>query len=78
MPDILIRNVPAPVLTSLKRRAAARRRSLQQELLATLEEAASMNPLRAERLAATIRRQLAMTGKQFSDSAELIREDRER
>lgn len=78
MPDILIRNVPPSVLASLKRQAAARHRSLQQEVLAILEEAASIDALKAERLAAHIREKLAGTGRQFSDSAELLREDRER
>jgi plasmid stability protein len=78
MPDILIRNVPPAVLASLKRQAAARRRSLQQEVLAILEEAASIDALRAERLATRIRADLAATGRRFSNSAALLREDRER
>lgn len=79
MSDVLIRNVPESVLEALKRRAKQRRRSLQQELLGILEEAAAVarRPTPAE-LAATIRAQLAQSGRRFSDSAELMREDRER
>lgn len=55
MPDILIRNVPPSVLASLKRQAAARHRSLQREVLAILEEAASIDILKAEKLAGHIK-----------------------
>lgn len=77
--DVLIRNVPEPVLDELKRRARQHRRSLQQELLSVLEDAAAEapRPTPAE-LAATIRARLAQSGRRFGDSAELLREDRER
>lgn len=51
---------------------------IRQELLATLEEARALDTIEAEKLAARIRAELAATGKQFSNSAELIRKDRER
>lgn len=77
--DVLIRNVPESVLEELKRRAKQRRRSLQQELLRVLEDAAAEVPRPApDELAATIRARLAQSGRTFGDSAELIREDRER
>ena len=37
MPDLLIRNVPAALHASLKAAAAANRRSVTQETIATLE-----------------------------------------
>lgn len=79
MTDILIRNVPEPVLESLKRRAEERHRSLQHELLSILETA-SAQPTRetAAEVAAAIRARLAASGRSFGDSVELIREDRER
>jgi plasmid stability protein len=40
MPDVLVRNIPEPVLATLKQRAAQHRRSLQQELLSVIEAAA--------------------------------------
>lgn len=78
MGDILVRGIPPAVLAQLKERARARRRSLQQEVLAILEEAASRQAIDAEELAAQIRTKLANTGRSFSDSAALLREDRER
>ena len=76
--DVLVRNVPEVVLESLKRRSKRHRRSLQQELLCVLEAAADdgSRPSASE-LAATIRQRLAATGRAFSDSAELLREDRQ-
>jgi hypothetical protein len=68
------------MLEALKRRAAANRRSLQQELLWLLEITAAEEPDREEaiRAADTIRERLARSGRVFSDSTELIREDRSR
>ena len=82
MSDVLIRNVPEGVLETLKRRAEEHRRSLQGELLTILEEAAA-EPSQADleefiRAAAAMRERLASTGRTFSDSGELVREDRDR
>lgn len=79
MPDVLIRNVPEAVLHILKRRAADHRRSLQQELLSILEAAAHEAPEKTPvEVAAAIRARLARSGRSFSDSTPLVREDRER
>lgn len=79
MPDILIRNVPEPIVERLKDRAARHRRSLQRELLAIIEaavgEPSAPDPAR---VAAAIRERLAASGRRFSDSAGLVREDRDR
>ena len=79
MPNLLVRNIPEPVVRALKRRAELHRRSLQQEILTVLEAAVdeSSRPTAAE-LAAAIREQLAASGRAFGDSVELIREDRRR
>jgi antitoxin FitA len=79
MPNLLVRNIPEPVVQALKRRAELHRRSLQQEILTVLEAAADegSRPTAAE-LAAAIREQLAASGRAFGDSVELIREDRRR
>jgi len=68
------------MLEALKRRAAANRRSLQQELLWLLEITAADETDRetAIRAADAIRERLARSGRVFSDSTELIREDRSR
>ena len=80
MPDVLVRNVPESVLEALKQQAAQHRRSLQQELVSILEAAATQGASRqtAVDLAARIRARLAESGRLFSDSTELLREDRAR
>ena len=79
MADVLIRNVDQSTLEALKRRAERHRRSLQQELLTILEAAVrEPAPRMPAELAATLRTRLAQSGRTFSDSTALIREDRER
>lgn len=74
MPDILIRNVDEATLARLKRRAERNGRSLQSEAKLLLEQASG-----AEDIAAIIAGwQERLAGREFSPSAELIREDRER
>ena len=78
MPDVLVRNVPQSALDALKRRAAEHRRSLQQELLGIVEDAASPSPQRSPaQIAIAIRERLARSGRTFTDSTPLIRADRE-
>ncbi len=79
MPDILVRSVPEQTLDALKKRAARKRRSLQQELLEILDASARETLARdPAEVARMIRERLARTGRTFGDSAEQIREDRER
>jgi plasmid stability protein len=77
--DVLIRGVPDDILAALKRRAEENRRSLQQELMSIVETAARATDRRsAAQVADVIRERLAATGRTFSDSSALIREDRDR
>lgn len=78
MADVLVRGVPREVLAILKKKAAENRRSLQQELLLILEDAAKIDSSVAVEAAAKVRERLSGYGKTFSDSTEQIREDRER
>lgn len=78
MPGILIRDIPEELLNGLKMRAKANSRSLQQELKIILAEAVNHDGEKGIKLAAKIRRELEAKKEQYSDSAELIREDRER
>ena len=79
MPDVLVRNVPQPVLDALKHRAEQHRRSLQQELVTILEAAAQeASRETAAQVAAALRARLAQSGRTFSDSTLDLREDRER
>ena len=77
MAQILIRDLDDELVVTLKARAKANHRSLQGEVKALLEErvrAKSMSQVRED-----LRRFRAGLGKKrFSDSAKLIRADRER
>ncbi len=76
MPDILVRGLDDETVKRLKARAKRNGRSLQGEAKRVLEQAAGMN---AEEVAAVLdgwKKRFA--GRRFADSADLIREDRER
>jgi hypothetical protein len=76
MAQVLVRDLDPAVVEGLKERARRHRRSLQGELKTILEEAAMADTvdfrIRLDRLRETF------AGRSFSDSAELIRADRER
>ncbi len=76
MAEILVRDVNASTLERLKARAKRHGRSLQSEVKVILLEATDLS-LREARHVAT-RWQKYLAGKMFSDSTELIREDRKR
>ncbi len=78
MPQLLVRNLQEETVESLKQRAKANHRSLQAELALILENAATVQPASFWQSTAKIREQLAQTKKSFSDSTELVREDRDR
>jgi plasmid stability protein len=76
MPDILVRDLAKSTIKQLKTRAADNGRSLQSEVRDILERAArelSLKELR--RRADDISKQFA--GRRFTDSADLIRDDRD-
>jgi plasmid stability protein len=68
-----IKNVPVALVERLKRKAAMHNRSLQDELLAILEEATSPARLTVEELWQKARR----LGPTAGDSTKMIREDRD-
>jgi plasmid stability protein len=77
MADLLIRELGKRALDRLKARAASQGRSLQKEAKSILEEAAAaLTPVEALRIAKAWHRRLGR--RRFSDSATLIRRDRER
>lgn len=76
MPQLLIRNLNEETVTKLKERAKRHNRSVQGEVKLILEEYAS-RPDEAP-LAIAERWQGYFAGRTFSESAELVREDRER
>ena len=76
MPDVLIRDVDDRTLSKLKSRAKKNGRSLQNELLQvfkTIVRSDGPSDLRsAERIKESLR------GRTYSDSAALVRKDRQR
>ena len=77
MASVLVRDLDPAVVERLKVRAEENGRSLQKELKAILETAAAQATWAEARAAAERVRQM-LGGRQFSDSTELIREDRDR
>lgn len=77
MPDVLVRNLDTATIARLKARADAHGRSLQAELARILEEAGRDQERRENfrRWAEEFSRSLE--GREHSDSAELLREDRD-
>ena len=69
-----IKKVPEKLLKRLKRRAAMHKRSLQGELMAVLEDAASPARLTVDELQAAVRR---FGPPVPGDSVKMIREDRD-
>ena len=78
MAQVLVRNLKDKVVARLKKRAKTRGRSLQAEVKTILEEAAKEESADFWKEAERIRERLRRSGRKFSDSAELIREDRDR
>ena len=77
MAQLLVRDLDNGVMLRLKERAKLNRRSLQAEAKAILE-AAAPRYTRDEALEVFRRWHERFRGRPMSDSAELIREDRER
>jgi len=78
MPNLLIRDISEDTVKTLKEMAKRDGRSLQQELRLAIERFAgqpSYDPMEA---ADRIRRKLEMEYGKFPDSAQIIREGRER
>lgn len=77
MSQLLVRNLNEEVVESLKHRAKANHRSLQAEVALILENAAKVQPANFWKNSTTIRERLAKSKQLFSDSTELVREDRD-
>ncbi|HYU32834.1 MAG TPA: Arc family DNA-binding protein [Thermoanaerobaculia bacterium] len=76
MSQVLVRDLAPEVLEHLKSRARMHGRSLQGELKVILESAALFSVDEARATSERWRRRLA--GQMTSDSADLLREDRDR
>ncbi len=76
MPDILVRGLDAETVERLKARARQRGRSLQSEVKMLVERAAGVG---GDRVADVLKHwETRFAGRRFSNSARLIREDRNR
>lgn len=76
MPDVLVRDVEEGILTKLKERAKENGRSLQNELTYVFRSLVNNEALSDDETAAKIKE--GLRGRVFSDSAALLREDRQR
>lgn len=76
MPQLLVRDLDADTVKRLKQRARRHGRSLQGEVKAILQAAATFSLSEASSVAEQSQHKLA--GGAYRDSAEAIREDRER
>ncbi len=76
MSELLVRGLTAETIERLKTRAKQHGRSLQGEVKLILEEAVRFSLAEAEGIAAEWKGRLA--GLTLSDSAELLRKDRQR
>lgn len=76
MPGILVREVELEVLEKLKKRAKRNGRSLQSEVRSIIVDVVEGSSLSDEETASAIKQSLR--GREFSDSTELLREDRDR
>jgi plasmid stability protein len=77
MASVLVRDLDPAVIDRLKARAHEHGRSLQRELKAVLEQAAAQGTW-AEARSSIQRVRKRFAGREFSDSTELIREERDR
>ena len=76
MAQILVRDLDPETIERLKARAKEHHRSLQGEAKRILEDAAARSMIESRDLVERVRARFA--GKAITDSAELIREDRDR
>ncbi|HYO13449.1 MAG TPA: Arc family DNA-binding protein [Thermoanaerobaculia bacterium] len=76
MSELILRDVAPEVVEGLRKRAEHHGRSVEGEARAVLQESLGLSKRRAREAARRIREQFA--GRTFSESAELIREDRDR
>ena len=76
--NVLIRDLDKKTVDALKKRAGDSNRSLQAELKSILQEAADNDWQRTWAAADRIFEELRRSGQKFSDTTELLREDRER
>jgi plasmid stability protein len=78
MPQLLIPDIDDATFERLRQRAAHHARPVEAEVKEILASALASSPSDPWRVIDAIREELAASGKDFGDSAELVREDRDR
>lgn len=78
MANVLIRGIPDDVINKLKMMAKNHNRSLQQELKAVLENTVTWTSPDIFHKTLEIRKKLQKKVRRFTDSTDLLREDRTR
>ena len=78
MPELVIPDVEERVLQRLRQRASVHGRTPETEARVILQEVLEPKKLDAWAPVNALRERLAVSGRSFSDSADLLREDRER
>ena len=78
MAHLVLHDVDPKVIEELLRRADPRGRTVEDEAKAVLEEALGLSSARSLQAAQRIRAELAGSGALFGDSADVLREERDR
>jgi len=78
MPNLLVRDLDKKTIDKLKRRAERHNTSLQAEAKTILEEHVRMDWTEFIAFADAFREKMIKSGRTFSDSTDLVREDRDR
>jgi plasmid stability protein len=76
MAQIIVRNLDDAVVDRLKARARTNDRSLEAEVRLILEQSAKVDLVQARQI--VMERRKKLQGREFVDSVDLIREDRDR
>ncbi len=76
MAQIIVRNLDEAVVDRLKARARTNDRSLEAEVRLILEQSAKVDTVQARQI--VMERRKKLQGREFVDSVDLIREDRDR
>jgi plasmid stability protein len=76
MAQIIVRNLDDAVVDRLKARARTNDRSLEAEVRLILEQSSRVDTVQARQI--VMERRKKLQGREFVDSLELIREDRDR
>ena len=78
MPNLLVRDLDKKTIDKLKRRAERHNTSLQAEAKTILEESSRLDWEEFAKRADAFREKMIKSGRTFSDSTDMVREDRDR